>query len=103
MLSSCLPVTASSNLQQVLNLLAVPPQGLCTNPPPESDTLHNLCNSMESTAMTAEQQGPRLEQVRICSNAKAMETKEEVCLPLEGLRYAGISSKIPLPLLPTLK
>jgi len=43
---------------------------------------------MESAATTAEQQGPRLLQVRICSNAGAMgtEIKERSCLPSEGLR-----------------
>jgi len=43
---------------------------------------------MESTATTAEQQGPRLQQVRICSNAKTIgtEIKEGTCLPSEGLR-----------------
>jgi len=53
---------------------------------------------MESTAMTAKQQGPRLQQVRIRSNATAMgtEKKEKSCLLSKGLRYAGISSKIPL-------
>jgi len=30
------------------------------------------------------------------------ETKERSCLPSEGLKYAGMSSKIPLPPLPTL-
>jgi len=60
---------------------------------------------MESAAMTAEQQGPRLQQVRICSNATAVgiEIKEGSCLPPEYLIYTGISSKIPLPPLPTLK
>ena len=33
------------------------------------------CNAMESTAMTAEQQGPRLQQVKICSNATAISTE----------------------------
>ena len=47
-----------------------------------------ICNAMESAATTAEQQGPRLLQVRICSNAGAMgtEIKERSCLPSEGLR-----------------
>jgi len=60
---------------------------------------------MESTAMTAEQQGPRLQQVRICSNATAVgtEIKERSCLHLEGLRYTGIFSEISLPPLQTLK
>lgn len=54
---------------------------------------------MESTAMTAKQQ------VRICSNATATgtETKERSYLPLEGLRYTGISIEIPLSPLQTLK
>jgi len=60
---------------------------------------------MESAAVTAEQQSPRLQQAKTCSNATAMgtETKEKSYLPLEGLRYTGISSTIPLPPLPTLK
>ena len=43
--------------------------------------------------------------MRICSNAAAIytETKEIICLPMEGLRYAEIYSKIPLPPPPTLK
>jgi len=59
---------------------------------------------MENTAMTAEQQGPRLQQVRICSNATAAgkEIKKSY-LPSESLRYAEISSEIPSPPLPTLK
>jgi len=62
-------------------------------------------NMMESTATTAEQKGSRLQQVRTCSNATAVgtEIKERSCLPLKGLRYAGIFSKIPLPPLPALK
>jgi len=50
---------------------------------------------MESTAITAEQQGPRLQRVRICSNAAATGTleKERSCLPSEVLRYARVSSK----------
>ena len=37
--------------------------------------------AMESAAMTDEQQGSRLQQARICSNATAMgtETKERSC------------------------
>jgi len=59
---------------------------------------------MESAAMTAEQQGPRLQQVRICSYTTAVGTgiKERSCLPLEGLRYAEISGEITVPPLPTL-
>jgi len=55
------------------------------------------CNVMESTAMTKVQQGPRLQLERICSNATAMDTeiKGRSSLPSEGLRYRGISSKIP--------
>jgi len=39
---------------------------------------------MESAAITAEQQGTRLQQVRISSNATAIgtEIKERICLPL---------------------
>jgi len=61
--------------------------------------------TMESAATTAEQQGPRLQQVRICSNTAAIgtEIKERSCLPLEGFRYAGTSSKIPTLPVPTLK
>jgi len=60
---------------------------------------------MESTKMTAEQQGPKLQHGRICSNITAVSTgiKESNCLPSENLRKAGISNKIPLPPLPTLK
>jgi len=60
---------------------------------------------MGSAATTAEQQGPRLQHVRTCSNATAVvtETKERSYLPLEGFRYAEISSDIPLLPLPTLK
>ena len=55
--------------------------------------------------MPAEQQDPRLQQARTCSNATALgtEIKERSCLPSEGWTQAGISSKIPLPALPTLK
>ena len=51
---------------------------------------------MESTAVTAEKQSPRLQQVRIRSNMATVdtETKERICLPLEGLRYTGISNKV---------
>lgn len=37
---------------------------------------------MERTTMTADYQCPRLQQVRVCSNATVMgiETKEESCL-----------------------
>jgi len=58
---------------------------------------------MEGTVVTEEQQG--LQQVSICSNATAMctEIKKRSCSPLEGLQYAGISSEIPFPPLPTLK
>jgi len=43
--------------------------------------------------------------VRTRSNATAIgtETKERIFIPSEGLRYTGISSKIPSPPLPTLK
>ena len=59
-------------------------------------------NAMQSTA---EQQGPRLQQIQIYSNTTAVITniKERSYLPSEGLRYIGISSRIPLPSLPTLK
>jgi len=62
-------------------------------------------NTIESAAMTAEQQGSRLQQVRICSHATATgsEIKERSCLPSEYLRHIGIFSKIPPPPLPTLK
>ena len=67
-------------------------------PPPfqVSFIWHNVCNPMESTVITAEQQGPRLQQVRACSNATATGTKvkgkktskqkNHTCLPLEDLR-----------------
>jgi len=59
---------------------------------------------MESTGMTAEEQGPTLQQVRVCSNATVCtEIKERSCLLSEGLRYTGNFSKIPLPPVPTLK
>jgi len=60
---------------------------------------------IESTAIRAEQQGPRLQQVRTGSNATAISTeiKERIRLPLEGLRYAEIYNKTPSPPLPTLK
>jgi len=59
---------------------------------------------MEIAAMTAEQQVPSLHPVRVFSNATAIgtEIKERSCLPLEGLRYTGISSKKLTPPLPPL-
>jgi len=58
----------------------------------------------ERATMTKEQQGPGLQQVRIYSNATATGTEitERSCSPSEGLSYAGISSKIHFPPLPTL-
>jgi len=55
--------------------------------------------------MTAEQQDPRLQQVRIRSNATAAgtEIRKSNCLPLEVLWYIGISSKMALLPLPTLR
>ena len=48
---------------------------------------------MENAAMTAEKQGPRLQQMRICSNTAAgRETKENICLPAEDLRYIRIQT-----------
>jgi len=46
------------------------------------------CNTMESAAMIAEQQGPRLQQVRTYSNATAVgtETTDRLCSPSESLR-----------------
>jgi len=43
---------------------------------------------MESAVMTAEQQGPRLQEVRTGSNAKGTDTeiKERSCLPSKGHR-----------------
>jgi len=60
---------------------------------------------MENTTITAEQQDPRLQQVKICSNITDKDTKikEKSYLPLEGLKYTKTSSKSPLPPLPTLK
>lgn len=57
------------------------------------------------TAMTAEQQGPRLQQVTIQPNAIAIgtEMKERSYLPTEDLRYTGNSNKIPFPPMPALK
>jgi len=42
---------------------------------------------MESTAVTSEKQGTRLQEVTICSNLRAMgtEIKERSCLPQEEL------------------
>jgi len=47
---------------------------------------------MESTAMTAEQQHLRLQQLRICSNTTTVgtEIKESSCLPSESLRCTGM-------------
>jgi len=54
--------------------------------------------------MTAEQQDPRPQQEKICTNTTAVgvEIKERSYLPSEDLRYSGISSEIPFPPLPTL-
>jgi len=59
---------------------------------------------MESAA-TTEQQGPRLQQVRICSNTATIsaEIKEGSYLPSEGLKHTGISSKKFSLLQPTLR
>lgn len=48
-----------------------------------------------ASATTAEQQDPRLQQVRIHSNQIAMNTKirERSCLPSENLRYTEITKK----------
>ena len=55
--------------------------------------------------MTAEQQDPRPQQVRICLNVNEVgtEIKQSSCLPLGGLRHTRISREIPSPPLPTLK
>jgi len=62
------------------------------------------CNTMVSTTTTAEQQEPRLQQVRICLNATALGTKiwERNHIPSESLRYAGGSREVFLPPLPNL-
>ena len=54
------------------------------------------CNATESTAMAAQQQSPRLQQVKIFSNAtvRDIETKGRSCLPWEGLQQAEIFSEI---------
>jgi len=60
---------------------------------------------MENTAVTAEQQGPRLQQMKTYLNTTAVgtETKEKSCLPSGSLKHAEISSKIPLLPLSALK
>jgi len=60
---------------------------------------------MESTTMAAEQQDPRLQQVRIHSNVTAVgtEIRKRSRLPSESLRYARTPREILWPLLPTLK
>ena len=67
--------------------------------------LQQRCNAMESAAITAEQQDPRMQQVRACPNAAAVgtEIKEKSCLPSEGLRDTGSSRERPSLPLPTLK
>jgi len=62
-------------------------------------------NAMESAATTAEQQDPKLQQVRVYSNIRAVGTKikETSCLPSEDHNYTEIPSRIPSPLLQTLK
>jgi len=60
---------------------------------------------MESRAMTAEQQGPKLQQTKVCSNATAIDTeiKKGSYLPLENLRKTENPREIPLSALPTFK
>ena len=61
---------------------------------------------MESTAMTAEQQSSKIlgySKWRLAQIQQAQKQRKKSYLPLEGLRYTRISSKIPLPALPTLK
>ena len=52
----------------------------------------------KNAAMTAEQQGSRLQQVRLCSNTTAMDTeireKKKSYSPSEDLRNTGISTKV---------
>jgi len=64
--------------------------GICRALPPNSmfAALLKHCNIIESAAMTAEQQGPKLQQVRIGSNTTATgtEIKAKSCLPSEGFR-----------------
>ena len=57
------------------------------------------CYVMESATITAKQQDPRLQQLRIHSNTTGggTEVKERNWLPLESLRYAGISREMPSP------
>lgn len=55
-----------------------------TQPGTSFDLMHiNACNTMENTAITAEQQRPRLQQMRICPNTTSVgiEVKERSCLP----------------------
>lgn len=56
-------------------------------------------NAMERATMIAEQKDSRLQQVRIHSNTTGggTEVKERNWLPLESLRYAGISREMPSP------
>jgi len=58
----------------------------------------HMCNAVMEC--TAEQQSPRLQQVRNCSNVTAMslKIKQRISLPLQGLRDTWMHSKIsPLP------
>jgi len=60
---------------------------------------------MESAITTAEQQDPRLQQLKSHSNIKAEDTeiRKRYCLPLESLRLARISIKSPTAPVPALK
>lgn len=67
--------------------------------------LYEHHNAMGSVTMTCFAVIIRLQQVKICSDTIAVspEIRERSCLPSESLMCAGISRKIPLHPLPSLK
>ena len=86
-------------LDVIINAFNTFKKNMSTVVPGSKRLLNGDCNAMESTAITVEQQ------VMVCSKATSTctEVKERSCLPSEDLRYAGISSKMALLPLPTLK
>jgi len=72
--------------------------------PPNLGTYLSICNMMESTT-TAEQQNIDCSKWGLYLNTTVVDTeiKKSSCLPLEDLRRTGISTKIVLSPLPTLK
>ena len=74
------PLIATASWVEVLPVAA---PDHCWSTPLTASVLTSY-SAMENTAMTAEQQGPRLQQARTCSNATATEIKERSCLPSEG-------------------